>query len=260
MPGYLTADELIAVVDTEAAHFATEAERVLVTDPVPTCPGWTVGDLIVHLGGTHRWATAIVSRALQRNLPADEEATLLRAPTDPSALLPWFLLGAEEQVKALTAAPANLQAFKFLTGAPPARHFWARRQAHETTIHRVDMLAARLGRMPSTAEAAVALQTALDGVDELVSGFVPRRSSRLRTTEPFTMVISPTDAVAGWTVAVSDQPPVVSGDVDAAAQSVISGTSAALYLGLWNRGDDVAENGTVDALGHWREQVRISWS
>ena len=40
---------------------------------------------------------------------------------------------------------------------------------------------------------------------------------------------------------------------------LISGTAAALYLGLWNRGDDIAENGTVDALGHWRQQVRVSW-
>jgi len=260
MPGYLTADELLAVVDLEAAHLADEAERVLLSDPVPTCPGWTVADLIGHLGGTHRWATAIVSRALQQNLPADEEAALLEAPTDPADLLPWFRTGAGALVGALKSAPANLQAFKFLSNAPPARQFWARRQAHETTIHRVDMLAARLGRMPSTAEAAIAPQLALDGIDELVGGFVPRRSSRLRTTEPFVMVISPTDATASWTISVSDQPPKIAAGADPNAQSIISGTSAALYLGLWNRGDDIAENGIVDALGHWREQVRIAWS
>jgi uncharacterized protein (TIGR03083 family) len=260
MPGYLTADELVAVVDTEAGHLADEASRVLLTDPVPTCPDWTVTDLIGHLGGTHRWATAIVSRALQQNLPAEEEGALLEVPADPADLLPWFRAGADALVDTLRSAPDNLQAFKFLSGAPPARQFWARRQAHETTIHRVDMLATRLGRMPSTGEAAIASQLALDGIDELVSGFLPRRSSRLRTTEPFVMVISPTDAAVSWTISVSDQPPVVSIGADPNAQSLISGTSAALYLGLWNRGDDIAENGTVDALGHWRQQVRIAWS
>jgi uncharacterized protein (TIGR03083 family) len=260
MPGYLTADELVAVVEAEAGHLVDEAERVLLADPVPTCPEWTVADLISHVGGTHRWATAIVSRALQQNLPADEEAALLQAPADPTDLLDWFSAGADELVTTLRSAPANLQAFKFLSNAPPARQFWARRQAHETTIHRVDILAARLGRMPSTAEAAIPTQLALDGIDELVSGFVPRRSSRLRTTEPFVMVISATDATASWTISVSDKPPVVSAGPDPTAQSLISGTSAALYLGLWNRGDDLAENGTVDALGHWREQVRIAWS
>jgi len=260
MPGNLTADDLVAVIDVEAGHFADEAERVLLTDQVPTCPDWTVVDLIRHLGGTHRWATAIVSRALQQNLPADEEAALLQPPADPADLLRWFRGGAAELGNALRSAPENLQAFKFLSGAPPARQFWARRQAHETTIHRVDMLATRLGRMPSTAEAAIPAQLALDGVDELVRGFLPRRSSRLRTTEPFVVVISPTDATTSWTISVSDQPPVVSAGADPNAQSLISGTSAALYLGLWNRGDDIAENGTVDALGHWREQVRIAWS
>jgi hypothetical protein len=161
---------------------------------------------------------------------------------------------------ALKAAPDDLRAFVFLKGAPPAKHFWARREAHETAIHRVDALAARLGRLPTTAEASIAADFALDGIDELVTGFVPRRSSRLRTDEPFRMTIAPTDAEVAWTVAVSDQPPVVTRTPDPGAHALVTGTAAALYLGLWNRGDDIAENGTVDALGHWREQVRVSWS
>ena len=28
--------------------------------PVPTCPGWTVRDLLAHQGMVHRWATAVV--------------------------------------------------------------------------------------------------------------------------------------------------------------------------------------------------------
>lgn len=259
MPGFLTADELVAAVDAECRQIAEEVDRVLLSDPVPTCPEWTVADLLGHLGGTQRWATAIVGRGLEHNLPAAEEAALLEVPADPAELLPWFLAGAGDLVDVLRSAPEDLRAFKFLKNAPPARQFWARRQTHETTIHRVDLLAARLGRIPSTAEAAIPTTIALDGIDELVSGFVPRRSSRLRTTEPFVMVISPTDAEVSWTIAVSDQPPVVSAGSDPAAQSMVSGTAAALYLGLWNRGDDIAENGTVDALGHWRDQVRIAW-
>jgi hypothetical protein len=114
--------------------------------------------------------------------------------------------------------------------------------------------------MPTTAEAGISTAVALDGIDELVNGFVPRRSSRLRTDEPFRMTIAPTDATAAWTIAVSDQPPVVTLGVDDDTQAMITGTAAALYLGLWNRGDDIAENGTVDALGHWRDQVRVAWS
>jgi uncharacterized protein (TIGR03083 family) len=259
MQGFLSVDELVTAADTEATRLADEAERVLLSDPVPTCPDWTVQQLVEHVGEVHRWAAAIVTRGLLRDLPAEEQSEFA-APTRSQELLPWFRCGARQLIDALKTAPDDLRAFVFLKGAPPAKHFWARREAHETAIHRVDALAARLGRLPTTAEASITTEFALDGIDELVAGFVPRRSSRLRTDQPFRMTIAPTDADAAWTVAVSDQPPVVTREADPAAHALITGTAAALYLGLWNRGDDVAENGTVDALGHWREQVRVSWS
>lgn len=260
MASVLTVDELMSTLDAEADNLAGETERVLLSDQVPTCPEWTVADLLAHVGGTYRWAAAIVSQGLLQNPSEQEQATLVAPPGNPGELLGWFRSGAKEALGAIARAPDDLRAFVFLKNAPPARHFWARRLTHETTIHRIDALAARLGRMPSTSEAGIATRIAVDGIDELVTGFVPRRSSRLRTDEPFRMSIAPTDAAAAWTVAVSDQPPVVSSGVDPDAHAMLTGTAAALYLGLWNRGDDIAENGTVDALGHWREQVRVTWS
>jgi len=256
----LTVDELLPVLDSEAKNLAAEAERILPSDLVPTCPLWKVRDLVVHLGGVHRWATDIVARGLLENPTDQEQAALMAPPADPGELLPWFRSGADRLLQTLTDAPDDLRAYLFLKGAPAARQFWARRQTHETTIHRVDVLAARLGRIPSTSEATISTAVAVDGIDELVTGFVPRRSSRLRTDEPFRTTIAPSDVDIAWTVAVSDQPPVVTRGADPQAHATLTGTAAAIYLGLWNRGDDIAENGTVDALGHWREQVRIAWS
>ena len=261
MPGYLTADELVAVVDTEAGHLADEAERVLLSDPVPTCPDWTVADLIGHLGGTHRWATAIVSRALQQNLPADEEAALLEAPADPADLLPWFRAGAERagrraaNPRRQTCRRSSFSVTRRRPGSSGPDGRPTRPPFIGWTCWLPGWAGFRRPRRPPSRRSWRSTASTNWSAD-----FVPRRSSRLRTTEPFVMVISPTDATASWTVAVSDQPPVVSAGADPNAQSLISGTSAALYLGLWNRGDDIAENGTVDALGHWREQVRIAWS
>ena len=258
--GSLTVEDLVAVVDVESKRFAAEVDRVLLSDAVPTCPEWSVQQLVEHLGGVHRWAATIVVDGRREDLPAEESEALFAAPAAPDELMTWFRAGYGRLVEALWNAPDDLQAFKFLKNAPPARHFWARREAHETTIHRVDALAARLGRMPSTSEAAIPTSVAVDGIDELVRGFVPRRSSRLRTDEPYLMAITPTDDEAAWTVRVSDQPPVTTVGADPDANAQITGTAAALYLGLWNRGDDIAENGTVDALGHWREQVRVGWT
>ncbi len=268
-PGRPDTERLIAAVAAESALLAEEFARVLPGDPVPTCPRWTAAELIRHLGGVQRWATEIVAHARTSN-PSDEEtAALFEGPQDAAsadrdaaaaALRGWFESGAAGLVAALSAAPEDLEAMWFLKNAPPPRHFWARRQAHEATIHRVDMLSARLGRMPSTSEAEVAQDVAVDGIDELVRGFVPRRSTRLRTAEPFRIAIRATDADAAWTVAVSADPPVTTLGADGAADAELRGTAAALYLGLWNRGDDIAETGAVDALGHWREHVRVSWS
>lgn len=260
MSGFLNFDELVDVLTTESSRLLDEAQRVLPSDPVPTCPGWTVQDLLLHLGGVHRWAATIVDNCLTENLSADEEASVMAGPAGATELTGWFKEGAGRLAGSLQSAPEDLRAFVFLKNAPAPRLFWARREAHETTIHRVDALASRLGRIPSTNEAGITAEVALDGIDELLTGFVPRRSSRLRTDEPFSVTIAPTDADVAWTVAVSDQPPVVTRAADPQAQGVVSGTASALYLGLWNRGDDIAENGTVDALGHWREQVRVSWS
>ena len=259
MPARMSPADLLAVLDAEVIRLTREADRVLPADPVPTCPGWTVRDLLTHLGGVHRWAADIVGRGL--TTPAgQDDAAFFAAPADDDALLPWFVEGAGDLIATLRAAPPDLAAFVFLKNAPPPAVFWARRQAHETTIHRVDALAARLGRMPSTAEAGIPTELALDGIDELLTGFVPRRSSRLRTDEPFRTVVAATDAPVAWTVSVSADPPVVVEGGDPTAHSRLTGTAAALYLGLSNRGDDLAEAGTVDLLGHWREQVRVSWT
>ncbi len=262
-------ERLIAAIAAESALLADEFARVLPGDPVPTCPRWTTAELIAHLGGVQRWAAEIVARGRTTSPTEDEMAALFQLPdgasgpdseTVAATLSEWFRTGSKGLTAALSAAPADLEAMWFLKNAPPPRHFWARRQAHEATIHRVDMLAARLGRLPTTSEAEVATDLAADGIDELVRGFLPRRSTRLRTEEPFRIAIRATDVDAGWTIAVSAEPPVTTPGADAGADAELRGTAAALYLGLWNRGDDIAETGAVDALGHWREQVRVRWS
>ena len=41
----------------EGELLAAAAARTPPTTAVPTCPGWSVADLLAHLGATHRWAT-----------------------------------------------------------------------------------------------------------------------------------------------------------------------------------------------------------
>ncbi|CAM5496820.1 hypothetical protein TPAU25S_00705 [Tsukamurella paurometabola] len=54
---------------------------------VPSCPGWTVRDLIVHLGAVHRWAAAFLAAGpdSEERVPfADDDAPwVLAIPATP---------------------------------------------------------------------------------------------------------------------------------------------------------------------------------
>ena len=103
-------------------------------------------------------------------------------------LLGWFDKGATALLQAIVDAPDDLTAFVFLKNAPAPKVFWTRRQCHETTIHAVDALAAALGRFPRGDDAGwITDEIALDGIDELLTVFLPRPVSRLRSTSMRTL-------------------------------------------------------------------------
>ena len=122
--------------------FVRYADRAGLRAPVPTCPDWTVRNLVAHQGMVHRWAAAIV-----RGERLDPDAAQQEGQVSPDPLK-WPRDGAIELAQALTDAPEDLKVLRFLNDPPPARQFWARRQCHETTIHAVDALSAALGRFP----------------------------------------------------------------------------------------------------------------
>ena len=260
-PAPVTVSSALQALRRERDLMATAIGDADPRDRVVTTPDWRLADLVAHVSGVHRWAATVVRDGRTRNLSDDEQAPLFAGPDrrGTAALQDWFTEGLDGLIDGLEQAPDDLRTFTFLAAAPEPRLFWARRQLHETTIHRVDAQTAQLGRLASTHEANIDTAVAVDGIDELVTGFVPRSRSRLRNDEPFRMVIAPTDVDVAWTVTVSDDPPVTVREAAPDATAVISGTAAGIYLGLWNRGDDIAETGSEDALGLWRETVRISW-
>lgn len=216
-----------------------------------TAPDWTVRELVAHLGMVHRWATAVVSGG-RRVDPAVFEAEGLSSQ-DP---LGWLRSGVQTLTDVLEGAPEELDVRTFLADAPPPRLFWARRQCHETTMHAVDALSAALERMPRAEDTWIGRDLAVDGLDELLTGFLPRRHSRLRSETPTTVAVRPDDDPAGWLVHLSDEPPVTERVADGPADLVLAAPAASLYLALWNRSDVV----TAEDFGFWREGAAITWS
>ena len=218
---------------------------------IPTCPDWKMRDLVRHMGIVHRWATAHVAEARTEMFDGIEEA--VGAGPDDDSLVEWLREGTHALVAALVAAPADLECWSFLP-APSPLAFWARRQCHETGMHRADAESA--SRPISPFPPAVAA----DGIDELLSCFVTRRGGRLESDRPRSLGIHTTDTNDDWVVHISDVVRTTRGHDD--ADCVVSGPASDLHLFLWNRRDRDALHVTGDAglLDLWRQSVTIRWS
>lgn len=212
--------------------FVRYADRAGLRAPVPTCPDWTVRDLVAHQGMVHRWAASLV----RGERDADPDAFEAAGRTEPDPL-EWLRDGVIELAEALTTAPDDVRAPVFLNDAPGPRAFWARRQCHETTVHAVDALAAALGRHPDPSETWIDPHLAVDGIDELLGGFLTRPRSQLRCEEDAVLVVAPDDAPDWWLVRLGPRPPLTSRRTGPRHDGdwVLEGSAVDLYLSLWNR-------------------------
>lgn len=103
--------------------------------PVPTCPGWSLGQLIRHVGRGDRWAAQIVRDRLDHFLdPRSVEGG--KPPADPDDAIVWMHGGAQLLVDAVEQTGAETTVWTFL-GPRPA-NWWVRRRLHEVAVHRAD--------------------------------------------------------------------------------------------------------------------------
>lgn len=129
------------------------------TAPVPTCPGWNLGQLLRHVGGTHHWAETVVRTRATDPVPEDLVNDVSgHANADPDAMDAWVAEGAAGLAKALRAAGPAARVWTPGPGGTTA--FWARRMLFEAVVHRADAAWA-VG-----ADFTAADDVAADGIDE----------------------------------------------------------------------------------------------
>ena len=89
----ISTDLLLAEVTGSAGTLAGIAATADLTTTVPTCPDWTLKQLITHVGRAHRWAAAIVATKAAEPIPF-REVPDGRLPDDPAERPAWVRDGA----------------------------------------------------------------------------------------------------------------------------------------------------------------------
>jgi uncharacterized protein (TIGR03083 family) len=126
--------------------------------PIPTCPEWTLRQLVTHVGRAHRWAAEITRTRSDAFIPF-REVPDGKLPDDREEQQVWLRAGAERIVDAVRDAGSDL-VWSFI-GPTPAG-YWIRRMAHETLVHRADAQLAA-GAEP---EPVIEAEVAADAIDE----------------------------------------------------------------------------------------------
>jgi uncharacterized protein (TIGR03083 family) len=134
--------------------------------PIPTCPDWTMRQLIRHVGRAHRWAAHIISTRGDvtldpRTVPDG------RPPDEPEGARAWLLACPQVLFDAVADVGGADAAVATFDGPRPAR-WWIRRLLHESTVHRADAVLA------VDEQYELAPDMAADGIDEWLGRLAER--------------------------------------------------------------------------------------
>ncbi len=152
----LPADRYYAEITGSTATLAGLGGRLDPSQPVPSCPDWTMRQLQTHVGRAQRWAAEIVATRSAGFIPF-RSVPDGRLPDDPARRPGWLRDGAARLVDAVRAAG---DAPVWANGPARPVSYWARRMAHETAVHRADAQLAA-GQVP-----VIEPEVAADGIDE----------------------------------------------------------------------------------------------
>ncbi|CAN5773863.1 maleylpyruvate isomerase family mycothiol-dependent enzyme [soil metagenome] len=210
---------------------------------VPSYPGWSVADLVVHTGRIHRWVTHIVkNRATTRPPQPDLDER-------PDDLVGWFRTGAAAVADTLAAVGPAVAVWTF-AGEPSVR-FWRRRMALETTIHRWD------AQIAVGDAAAITDEVAAAGVTEALEIYLePRTRDTAVGGTGEVAVLATADGARAWAVRLhSDAIEVVNADQPGDVR--ITAPSDQLWLFLMGRvaSDALDVHGPVTAVDRLERAV-----
>jgi uncharacterized protein (TIGR03083 family) len=222
-------DAYLDEVRIQADAFGAAAVAAGPDAVVPTCPDWTVERLVQHIAKIYNW----VARALDTE-PDGARPSPDKPPEGWDQLLTWRDEQVGTMLTTLRERGPDSPAWTFDKSGTAG--FWARRQAHETAIHRLDAEHALAGSDAPTAVPRLVFAPALaaDGVDEAIVQMFPRGTKPGERSG--TVLFHAADAGRAWLVTLRagealEVGPATEIDTDAS----VVGTADAVYRAVWRR-------------------------
>jgi uncharacterized protein (TIGR03083 family) len=212
---------------------------------VPSCPGWTVSDLVSHVAEVyeHKIACTALGRA------PDPWPPEWPADRDP---IEW-LDDAHSRLLEMFDASGPTTPSATWWPADQTVGFWARRMAHETVVHRVD------AELAIGTPTVVSGELAVDGVDEILVIMLAGDWSD-----------EPDDAATGQRVAIStggrtwgvtlEKESVSITEDGEAGDAALGGDPSEVLLWLWGRSPDelVERSGDEEAIRLLRSRLVLA--
>ncbi|WP_234018891.1 MULTISPECIES: maleylpyruvate isomerase family mycothiol-dependent enzyme [unclassified Streptomyces] len=223
---------------------------------VPGCPGWSVADLVLHLGATHRRVIHIAGADRVEPPEALGDPELLRLPAErsgwpepgggpslgkmPSGLLDWFRDGADRLEKVFTARDPGETAWSWAAGQGESGAdsfggrtvgFWLRLQTIEAAVHRWDAESAA-GGVPSPVDTWLAA----DAVSHAFEVMAPARRAwgQVPGGQGERLRFKQADGFRTWVVQV-DPEDVLLNQGSGCCLVELAGSVSDLMLHLWQR-------------------------
>jgi uncharacterized protein (TIGR03083 family) len=103
---------------------------------VPTTPGWTVADLVEHVGQTQHWVAEIIERRITDPTQLPTEMAVL--PTDPRAWQAWLSESAQRVASACSDDALDASVFNAAADERSGTRFWMSSVLNETVVHGFD--------------------------------------------------------------------------------------------------------------------------
>lgn len=221
--------DFVTQIETQASLMRSAAVQAGPDAAVPSCPEWTVLDLVRHQAAVHAWAGKAILTAPEAGVPEWPQA-----PHDFDEALTWWDSAVSTLLQRLRDTPGDRPAWTF-DGTNRAG-WWARRQAHETSIHRLDAELATGHDVPTLLFDS---EFAADGIDEWLTVMVPRQLQKGRRIEGTgRLLVHAADAGRTWEVVLTAGEPLVVTTVHDSAvheDATLAGTADAIYRKLWGR-------------------------